>query len=81
MKFLNMLNKKIAFCGCSWVSHYKDNNKLYHEKLYENNNNEDLDEGLPEFPDLVRGRQKENILRKNLKINPKGPKPDDYRSS
>ena len=61
--------------------HYKDNNKLYHEKLYENNNNEDLDEGLPEFPDLVRGRQKENILRKNLKINPKGPKPDDYRSS
>ena len=41
----------------------------------------DPDEGLPEFPDLVRGRQKENILRKNLKINPKGPKPDDYRSS
>ena len=28
-----------------------------------------------EFPDLVRGNKKNSILRKNLKINPKGPQP------
>ena len=43
--------------------------------------NESMDpEGeLPEFPDLVRGKQKDNILTRNLKINPDGPLPGDEK--
>ena len=32
---------------------------------------------LPEFPDLVRGNEKNNILKRNLRITPEGPNPDD----
>ena len=32
---------------------------------------------LPDFPDLVRGNSKNNILRRNLKENPDGPQPSD----
>jgi len=32
---------------------------------------------LPEFPDLVRGSQKRNILQRNLKENPDGPTSSD----
>ena len=60
---------------------FKDNNEIYHNKLYHNANREDLGDGLPEFPDLVRGRQKENDIRKNLKIHAIGPKPDNHRFS
>jgi len=31
---------------------------------------------LPEFPDLVRGNEKNNILKRNLRINPEGPDTD-----
>jgi len=37
----------------------------------------DAESRLPEFPDLVRGNNKNNILRKNLKENPDGPQPSD----
>ena len=36
----------------------------------------DIDDDL-DFPDLVRGNDKNNILRKNLKENPDGPQPSD----
>ena len=36
----------------------------------------DAENELPEFPDLVRGRQSRNILKRNLKNNPNGPDPD-----
>ena len=32
---------------------------------------------LPEFPDLVRGSQRNNDLKRNLRINPSGPDPDE----
>ena len=32
---------------------------------------------LPEFPDLVRGNQRNNDLKRNLRINPSGPDPDE----
>jgi len=32
---------------------------------------------LPEFPDLIRGNEKNNILKRNLRITPEGPNPDD----
>ena len=32
---------------------------------------------LPEFPDLVRGNKKNDILTQNLKDNPDGPQPND----
>jgi hypothetical protein len=37
----------------------------------------DPEDNLPEFPDLVRGNDKNNILRKNLKFNPGGPESSD----
>ena len=37
----------------------------------------DAESRLPEFPDLVRGNSKNNILRRNLKENPDGPQPSD----
>ena len=37
----------------------------------------DAESRLPEFPDLVRGNKKNNILRRNLKENPDGPQPSD----
>ena len=37
----------------------------------------DAENRLPEFPDLVRGNQKRNILTRNLKENPSGPTPDE----
>jgi hypothetical protein len=37
----------------------------------------DAESRLPEFPDLVRGNDKNNILRRNLKENPDGPQPSD----
>ena len=37
----------------------------------------DAESRLPEFPDLVRGNNKNNILRRNLKENPDGPQPSD----
>ena len=50
---------------------FKDNRKEKHNNISEEEDN-DL-----EFPDLIRGNAKNNILRKNLKINPKGPQPSD----
>jgi len=32
---------------------------------------------LPEFPDLIRGNERNNILKRNLRTNPDGPNPDD----
>ena len=32
---------------------------------------------LPEFPDLIRGNEKNNILKRNLRITPEGPNPND----
>ena len=37
----------------------------------------DAESRLPEFPDLVRGNQKRNVLIRNLKENPSGPSPDE----
>ena len=37
----------------------------------------DAENELPEFPDLVRGKQSKNILKRNLRINPAGPDTDN----
>ncbi len=40
-------------------------------------NTTDHDDELPEWPELARGKQKKDYLRRNLKINPRGPRPND----
>ena len=37
----------------------------------------DAEDKLPEFPDLVRGGQKRNIFKRNLRTNPDGPDSSD----